>query len=231
MLVESRRFQVRVQGPMACFTRPELKVERVSYEVMTRAAARGILQAICWKPAIEWQVHQIAVLSPIRWTSVRRNEVQSKASGPDRQFFIEDERTQRNTVCLRDVDYVIDASFVMTDVAGEDDNVRKFEDMFSRRAEKGQHHQPPCLGVREFAADVTLLPEGAALKPIDPSVRRPLGWMFWDFLWTRPEEKKQDRENPGKVKPRPLYFDAWIHNGIVHLPSLDQVLAQEKVRP
>lgn len=230
VLERSRRFRVRVKGPLACFTRPELKVERVSYEVMTRSAARGILQAICWKPAIEWVVHTITVQSPIQWTAVRRNEVQSKATSPARPLVIEDERTQRNTVCLRDVDYVIDASFVMTDAAGADDNLRKFEDMFARRAERGQHHQAPSLGFREFAADVSLVAPDASLKPIDPAVSRPLGWMFWDFLWTRPEEKSRDRASGGNVKPRPLYFDAWIKGGVVHLPTLDEVLAMEKPR-
>lgn len=227
----SRRFRVRVKGSLACFTRPELKVERVSYEVMTRSAARGILQAICWKPAIEWQVHAISVLRPIQWASIRRNEVQSKATGPDRPIVVEDDRTQRNTVCLRDVDYVVDASFVMTDAAGPDDNVRKFEDMFARRAERGQYHQAPCLGSREFDAEVSLLDADAKVAPIDPSVRRPLGWMFWDFLWTRPEEKRRDRENPGKVRPRPLFFHACLDKGVVRLPTLDEVLAQEKQSP
>lgn len=228
VLESSRRFRLRVRGPLACFTRPELKVERVSYEVMTRSAARGILQAVCWKPAIEWNIHSVTVLAPIQWLAVRRNEVQSKATSPARPLLIEDERTQRNTVCLRDVDYVVEASFVMTDAAGADDNVRKFEDMFSRRAEKGQHHQPPSLGFREFAAEVSLVAPDAALKPIDPLVRRPLGWMFWDFLWTRPEEKSRDRAAKGDVKPRPLYFDAWLEGGAVHFPTLDAVLAQEK---
>ncbi len=230
VLEQSQRFRVRAKGALACFTRPELKVERVSYEVMTRSAARGLLQAICWKPAIEWTVHSIAVLSPVQWTAVRRNEVQSKAASIDRPLVIEDERTQRNTVCLRDVDYVIDASFVMTDAAGADDNVRKFEDMFARRVERGQHHQPPCLGCREFDAEVSLVPRDAKLTPIDAHVRRPLGWMFWDFFWTRPDQKARDREQSGKVKPRPLFFDAWIDGGVVKLPSLDEVLAMEGKR-
>ncbi|MFO0651107.1 MAG: type I-C CRISPR-associated protein Cas5c [Polyangiales bacterium] len=223
----SRAFRVRVKGPLACFTRPELKVERVSYEVMTRSAARGILQAICWKPAIEWSVRSVSVLRPVQWASVRRNEVQSKATTPDRPLVIEDERTQRNTVCLRDVEYVIEASFVMTDVAGPDDNVRKFEEMFARRVERGQHHQPPCLGCREFDAEVSLVTDDAPLAPIDPTVRRPLGWMFWDFLWTRPDEKRRDREGGGKVSPRPLFFDAWLDGGVVKMPTLDEVLAME----
>ncbi len=110
----SEPFRVRITGELACFTRPEMKVERVSYEVMTPSAARGILQAILWKPQIAWHIQSIAVLAPIRWTSFRRNEVQKvapKAPKPGDVLIVEDERTQRNTVALRDVDYLVEAWF------------------------------------------------------------------------------------------------------------------------
>src|SRR5207249_7391890 len=122
LMDHSRSFQVRARGPMACFTRPEMKVERVSYEVMTPSAARGLLEAILWKPAIRWRVHEIAVLAPIRWTSFRRNEVNSRASTRTTTYFADADRAQRNTVALRDVDYVIRASFELTERASEADN-------------------------------------------------------------------------------------------------------------
>src|SRR5579864_9242909 len=134
---------LRVSGALACFTRPELKVERVSYPVMTPSAARGVLEAIVWKPAIRWRVERIKVLSPIVFTAFRRNEVGSVAPKPSaavvaggghvEPFFIEERRQQRNTVALRDVDYIIEARFELTDKAGPEDNRAKFVDMFRRR--------------------------------------------------------------------------------------------------
>ena len=118
----SKRFRIRARGPLACFTRPELKAERVSYEVMTPSAARGLLEAVLWKPAIGWRIHEIAVLAPIAWTSFRRNEVTGVASARGGAFFVDDDtrRAQRNTVALKDVDYAITASFEMTQRAGPD---------------------------------------------------------------------------------------------------------------
>lgn len=165
-MYESPTLSVRVRGPFACFTRPELKVERVSYPVMTPSAARGILEAILWKPAIAWQVKRILVMKDINFTTFRRNEVNKKANAPPtatiknggktRPFFADDpsNRAQRNTVALRDVDYVVEASFRLTDRAGPDDNPNKFIEMFRRRVEKGQRFHQPYLGCREFAAEV-----------------------------------------------------------------------------
>jgi len=115
-------FRLRVWGPNACFTRPEMKVERVSYDVMTPSAARGVLEAILWKPAIRWIVERIDVLSPIRWESVRRNEVGSTMSPRSACLFVEDQRRQRAGLLLRDVDYVIHARFALTHKAGPDDS-------------------------------------------------------------------------------------------------------------
>lgn len=206
---ESRRFRIRIRGPLACFTRPEMKVERVSYEVMTPSAARGVLEAVLWKPAIRWRVHEIAVLAPIAWVSFRRNEVNDRASPRVDLFAIEDRRAQRNTVALRDVDYVVTASFAMTDRAGEGDGVRKFEEMFERRLEKGQHFHQPYLGCREFAADVSLPAE--SFSPIDRDVDRPLGLVFFDFQY-RPEGV------------RPLFFEARLTSGVLKVPDLAEVL-------
>jgi CRISPR-associated protein Cas5d len=187
-----------------------MKVERVSYEAMTPAAARGLLEAVLWKPAIRWQVHSIAVLSPIRWISFRRNEVNSKASGI-REYYSDEDRAQRNTVALRDVDYGIEASIALTAKAGPDDTIRKFEEMFTRRLERGQTFQQPYLGCREFAADIE--PWNAASQGIDPGIDRPLGLMFYDFDYS--------------VKsPVPMFFHARLRSGVVHVPPEAVVRAE-----
>lgn len=207
-LRESKTFRVRARGPIACFTRPEMKVERMSYEVMTPSAARGLLEAVLWKPAIRWRIHEIAVLAPIAWTSFRRNEVNSKASLRSAPYFADEDRAQRNTVALKDVDYLVTASFYMTPKAGPDDGVRKFEEMFERRLEKGQSFQQPYLGCREFAADVE--PAGEGLTPITFS--RPLGLVFFDFEY-----------GEGAVPTRPLFFEAHLKNGVLAVPPVDEV--------
>lgn len=218
----SRTFRVRARGDIACFTRPEMKVERVSYEVMTPSAARGLLEAVIWKPAIEWRVHAIEVLKPIRWMSVRRNEVNSRASLEKKMIVADEDRAQRNTVALRDVDYVVHASFAMTPRAGEADNVRKFEEMFERRLEKGQHHSAPFLGCREFAA--ALEPANGTPSPIDPNVDRPLGWMFYDFDWSGFEGEAGHRESEAR---RPLFFKARLTDGVMNVPARAVVLGEE----
>jgi CRISPR-associated protein Cas5d len=214
----SRVFALRVRGELACFTRPEMKVERVSYEVMSPSAARGVLEAIVWKPAIRWHIHEIAVLAPIRWLSVRRNEVRDIAS-PRAEHLVAnspDQRSQRNTLALRDVDYVIKCSFSMTTRAGKLDSVTKFEEMFARRVAKGQHFEPPYLGMREMFADVAPAPDTYA--PIDPGKERPLGLMFYDF-------------EPVEVGAgRPLFFDAVLRGGVVQVPPLAQVLVENGIR-
>jgi CRISPR-associated protein Cas5d len=217
----SQPFRTRVRGPFACFTRPEMKVERVSYEVMTPSAARGVLEAVLWKPQIRWKVQAVEVLAVIRWASFRRNEVQSRASPRAVEIISDDDRTQRNTVALRDVDYVIEASFTLTEKAGPSDSVAKYVDMFRRRLEKGQHHHAPYLGCREFAAEV--LPAEGAPTPIDPGIDRPLGWMFYD--WGR-----FPTGDGGDDKGRPLFFEARLASGVLHVPSRGQVIAQNEGR-
>jgi len=203
---------LRAQGPLACFTRPELKVERVSYPVMTPSAARGLLDAVLWKPAIRWHVERIKVLNPIRFTSFRRNEVNSKASPPPRavicdggrvtSYFAEGDRAQRNTVALRDVDYVIEAHLTMTERAGPDDNMSKFVAMFQRRVRKGQHFHQPYFGCREFVADI--LPADGAPDPIDQSCD--LGIMLWDIDY-------------GDDRNRPIFFHAQLRGGVLEVPA------------
>jgi CRISPR-associated protein Cas5d len=195
-----------------------MKVERVSYEVMTPSAARGLLEAVLWKPAIEWRIHAIEVLAPVRWVSVRRNEVNSRASLEKRMIVADEDRAQRNTVALRDVDYVVHASFAMTTRAGAADNVRKFEEMFERRLEKGQHHSAPFLGCREFAA--ALEPANGAPQPIDHGVDRPLGWMFYDFDWSGFQGQGSHKESEART---PLFFEARLAGGVLHVPTREIV--------
>ncbi|WP_290442881.1 type I-C CRISPR-associated protein Cas5c [Rhodovulum tesquicola] len=185
--------KLHVWGDYACFTRPEMKVERVSYDVMTPSAARGILEAIHWKPAVRWVIDRIHVLKPIRFDSIRRNEVGAKVSDRNARIAqksgdlsglgldVTAERQQRAMLALRDVSYGIEAHFEMTPKAGPEDNPGKHREMFLRRAAKGQCFHRPCLGVREFAADfepVEIFPE----TTLPPEARnRDLGWMLYDI--------------------------------------------------
>lgn len=217
---KSDPFRVRVRGELACFTRPEMKVERVSYEVMTPSAARGVLEALLWKPQIAWHVHAIEVHAPIRWASFRRNELQSRALARAPDIVADEDRTQRNTVALRDVDYVIEASFALTPNAAADDRVAKYVEMFLRRLRKGQHHHAPYLGCREFAAIVE--PEGERRRPIDAEVDRPLGWMFFDFDW--PGFAGGQVPETGAL--RPLFFEARLSHGVLRVPDRDVLRAE-----
>lgn len=203
---------LRARGRLACFTRPELKVERLSYEVPTPSAVRGLLQAILWKPAIDWHVQRIRVLSPIRFLSFRRNEVNTKATKPTRalvdeggempRYYADEDRAQRNTVALRDVDYVFEAFMTLTKQAGPEDNMTKFVDMFKRRLANGQNFYQPYFGCREMAADV--MPIGTDVpSPIDET--RDLGVMLWDIEF-------------GK-KNVPRFFRARLEAGVLEVPS------------
>ena len=188
--------RLHVWGEQACFTRPEMKVERVSYDVMTPSAARGILEAIHWKPALLWVVDRIHVLKPIRFQSFRRNEIGAKISAATAEramragttaglgLVVEEHRQQRAATLLVDVGYVIEAHFSLTPRAGAEDTPAKHIAMFNRRAAAGQCFHRPCLGTREFAADFALVPEGAPLPEsgLPPDQRdRDLGWMLHDI--------------------------------------------------
>jgi CRISPR-associated protein Cas5d len=207
---------VRVRGPIACFTRPEMKVERVSYEVITPSAARGVLEAILWKPAIAWVVQRIHVLAPVRWIAFKRNEVTSKIAtgtvrsamrgGPLPALVVEDRRAQRNTLALRDVDYVIEAGFRMVpDKVGPADTVVKFTEMFHRRLEKGQCFRTPYLGCREFVAQVEPAPEGWE-RLVRRGDTRELGWMLHDIEFGAPAGN------------RPHFFLARMDGGVIEVP-------------
>ncbi|MBR1217946.1 type I-C CRISPR-associated protein Cas5 [Bradyrhizobium sp. U87765 SZCCT0131] len=207
-----------VSGRWALFTRPEMKVERVSYDVMTPSAARGILEAIHWKPAIRWTVDEIRVLKPIRFQSIRRNEVGAKASTRaiaaamksgdigNLALVIEDNRQQRASMVLSDVAYVISAHFELTAKAGPDDNVAKHLDTFNRRARKGQCFHQPCLGTREFPAHFELLAPDAPLPPAIEDTRD-LGFMLYDI----------DHARGGAS----LFFRAALDKGVVKVPPPD----------
>jgi CRISPR-associated protein Cas5d len=202
---KSRLFKLKVWARNACFTRPEMKVERVSYDVMTPSAGRGVLEAILWKPAIRWHITQIDVLKPIKWESVRRNEVGAVMSPRTTGLFIEDERQQRAGLFLRDVAYTIHAFFEMTDKAGAEDNLVKFEEMFQRRAEKGQCFHRPYLGCREFAANFA--PVNGDIPPPEP-IDRDLGWMLHDMDF-------------GGKEPMPRFFQARLESGAMKVPAFD----------
>jgi len=208
----SPTLHLRARGQLACFTRPELKVERVSYPVITPSAARGLIEAVLWKPAITWHIERIQVLKEIKFTAFRRNEVSNKTAGPSATtiknggppplYFADEDRAQRNTVALRDVDYLIDAHFTFTNKKGPEDSEMKFVEMFQRRVEKGQHFHQPYLGCREFAAEI--LPADDAPSPIPDT--RELGLMLWDIAYS-PEQN------------RPVFFAASLKNGVMNVPE------------
>ena len=225
-------FCLEVSGDYACFTRPEMKVERVSYDVITPSAARAVFDSILWKPAIYWQISKIEVLAPIKWISVRRNEIGKLASPRGDGIFIEEDRQQRAGLFLRDVKYRLHGEFTfippekrsttinpvpawLVDPKEADDlkkpDIRKDETeakyaaMFGRRARKGQHFHQPYLGCREFDACVQLVePTSGKAGPI--SETRDLGWMLYDM----------DYSNPADIKP--MFFRPIMENGIIRVP-------------
>ncbi|CAG0944155.1 CRISPR pre-crRNA endoribonuclease Cas5d [Candidatus Brocadiaceae bacterium] len=209
---KSRPFRLKVWGRNACFTRPEMKVERVSYDAMTPSAARGVLEAILWKPAIRWKVTQVDVLKPIKWESVRRNEVGSVMSPRSICIYVDDPKTrqQRAGLFLRDVAYIIHAYFEMTDKAGNEDTVVKFAEIFLRRAEKGQCFHRPYLGCREFAAEFEVFTNGKPLPEPEP-INQDLGWMLYDM------------DYKGK-EPIARFFRARLDNGRMRID-------EKEVRP
>lgn len=213
-----KEYCIEVWGDMACFTRPELKVERVSYDVITPSAARAIFDAIFWKPAIKWQVTKIEVLSPIKWTSIRRNEVGAVASLQKDQIFIEDARQQKNSLLLKDVRYRLYATLVYippkerkgeSRAAGPDENPGKYQAMFERRASKGQCFNQPYLGTREFSASFKLIKNDAEkiIQPINED--RDLGIMLYDMDFTNPEDIQA------------MYYRANMKNGVIIVPPIN----------
>lgn len=204
-------------GEYACFTRPEMKVERVSYEVMTPSAARGLVEAIFWHPGLRYVVDKIRVLSPIKFTNVRRNEVKSKLSATKvltaarnsaaNYLAASDEIVQRAATILQDVHYVIDVHFEMTDKANATDNPAKFKEMLCRRARKGQCYHQPYFGNREFPAAFRLVEDNEEFQPIQ--VSKSLGFMLYDM----------DYSDPSDIKP--VFFQGELVNGIMDLTECE----------
>lgn len=211
-------FCLEVSGEFACFTRPEMKVERVSYDVITPSAARAIFEAILWKPAIEWHITEIEVLNPIKWMNLRRNEVESVASFRTAKtamkegsgllgIYADEQRQQRASLLLKDVRYRIHGEFTMTEKAGPQDSAAKFADMFRRRAERGQCFNQPYLGCREFSCDFALTSKEEGPDPINESPD--LGFMLYDLDYSDP------------AAPSPLFFRARMDNGRISVPAKD----------
>lgn len=209
--------RLEVWGDYALFTRPELKVEKVSYDVMTPSAARGILEAVFWHPGMRWVVDRIHVCAPIQFTNVRRNEVKATASARSAKVVMEsgegplylatpDIIQQRASLVLQKVHYVIDAHFEMTDKAAPSDNPGKFQDIMKRRIARGQCYHQPCFGCREFPAHFGPC---ETIPPCPPELKgeRDLGWMLYDM----------DYSNPQDIQPR--FFRGTLKDGVLHVPD------------
>ncbi len=212
--MQTPTFSLRIRGGMGCFTRPEFSTERLSYELMTPSAARGVIEAVLWKPAIRWEITSIALLRPVRWIEFRRNEVNlrvstqnalraSRGSEPLPEFFSDEDRAQRNTLALREPDYGVTARLHMTTRAGDEDTLEKFRAMFLRRMEKGQQHYQPYLGCREFPATIELWDE-AKLPPLATETRE-LGWMLHDIDFGPQNQAR--------------FFPARLEQGVMHVPD------------
>lgn len=213
-------FKVEVKGDYALFSRPELKVERYSYDIMTPSAARGILEAVMWKPAIRYVIDKIHVINEVRFTNIRRNEVSEKllastalqaVNGSDKPLFIatKDKIQQRASTLLRDVYYIIEAHFEMTEHAGEHDNPEKFRCMIMRRLQKGQCFHQPYLGCREFPAKVALV-EGEIPRSHYAAIEeKDLGLMLYDMDFTDP------------ANIHPLFFRAVLRRGELDLTNCE----------
>ena len=226
MEFSDKEYCIEVWGDYACFTRPELKVERVSYDVITPSAARAIFEAILFKKyAMRWQVTKIEVLNPIMWDSVRRNEVGATASIKTSGIYIEDKRQQKNTLLLKDVKYRLWAKLVFIPVSkrpkeafakhkpGEDENPMKYYQMFERRAAQGQCFTQPYLGTREFSASFRLV--DSETEELVPAITaeiggtRDLGIMLYDL----------DFNNPKDIQP--LFFRAEMKEGVIIVPPVN----------
>jgi len=204
-------FCLEVSGEFACFTRPEMKVERVSYDVITPSAARAIFSAIFWKPEIAWRITKIEVLNPIRWTNIRRNEVKSLASERKACVFVEEERDQRAGLLLKDVRYRITGEF---DCVKQGADPAKYAAMFDRRARKGQYFMHPYLGCREFSCKTIRLITDTLNEPSPIPETRDLGFMLYDMDYT-------DAKNITPMFYRPKMVDGVI---VVPHPESEEVV-------
>ena len=232
MQIDKNRVRLRVWGDMACFTRPEMKVERVSYDIMTPSAARGILEAIYWKPEIVWLVDAITVLKPIRFGNLRRNEVGCKMSSKVGKqmagdtgslgYAIEDERQQRATTLLLDVAYIIEAHYEIIDNA---EPPNKHYEVFKRRAEKGQCFHRPYFGCREFPVSFSWHESEPPEPPAALQGSKDLGWMLNDMIFSPAQKNDEGAFRNGKgrwITAQPQFFRAQMENGRVTVPRLER---------
>lgn len=208
---------LEVWGDYACFTRPEMKTERVSYDIMTPSAARGLLESIYWHPGMRWVIDRIHVCAPIRFTNLRRNEVKSTISARSARTVMErgkgelylatsQDIQQRAAMLLRNVRYIIDAHFDITDQAADSDNAGKFQDIVKRRIKRGQFYSQPYFGCREFPAQFKAC-EALPSCPEELKGVRDLGYMLWDL----------DYSDPKNITP--LFFRAALQDGVLEIPD------------
>lgn len=212
--------KIRVWGDYALFSRPEMKVERCSYDVITPSAARGILEAVYWHPGMVWIIDKIYVCKPIQFTNIRRNEVKSKISassvlqvmnGANKELYIntKDDIVQRASLLLKDVEYIIEAHFEMTQKANESDNPGKFQDIFKRRLQSGKCYHTPYFGTREFPAYFSPCEEEPIKTAYEDIEEKDLGFMLYDFNYS---EKKE---------PQPKFFRAILRNGVLDVRNCE----------
>lgn len=210
---------LEISGELACFTRPEMKVERVSYDVITPSAARAIFEAVFWKPAIHWRITRIEVLNPIRWVSIRRNEISAVISSSMVKkamrtgkgtlgLYVEEGRQQRAGLLLRDVRYRIYADLVFDQTKDSTSQYNKYTAIFQRRVNKGKCFNQPYLGCREFSCHFRLVTD-IEQEPEPIKETYPLGWMLYDLDYSNPES------------PAPRFFNAQINAGVVDVPAWD----------
>lgn len=229
-MLDDRVVRVKVTGDYACFTRPDLKVERMTYPCMTPSAARGVLDSILWKPEFQWYVRRIIVLNPVRFMSVKRNEIKTKQNSNSGPIVVDEvmestgkpkHRVQRNSIILRDVAYIIEASIFMKDATKQMYEkyvgmTEKREGMFPRRVRKGQCWRRPYLGTREFSAEFMRPDEND--QPIQETI--PVGSMLFDIFY----------DEAGKRQP--LFFEAAIQNGVLdcEVPENDQMMRSSHIQ-
>lgn len=224
-MLDKEIVRLKVTGDFACFTRPDLKVERMSYPCMTPSAARGVLESILWKKEFQWFIRRIIVLNPIKFASIKRNEISKRQNPKGLPIEITENRVQRNSIVLKDVAYIIEASVYVDESLikkskGSNNplTVMKYRTMFERRVRKGQCWHQPCLGTREFAADFSVPSD--LDKPLD--ITYPIGSMFYDMYY---DEK-------GKAIPE-FFYDVAIVNGILECPEdkATKILSSSHILP
>ncbi len=214
-MIDKEIVRVKVQGEFACFTRPDLKVERMTYPCMTPSAARGILDSILWKPEFQWYLRRIIVLKPVSFFSVKRNEINTKQG--INPIIVEERRAQRNSIVLKDVAYIIEASIYQKEKSDKNP-LKKYVEIFKRRVRKGQCYRRPFLGTREFPAEFRE-PDGFEKPILEPI---PIGSMLFDIFYNE----------DGKASPL-FFYDVSVENGVLNCerPENDKMMESTHVRP